>query len=78
VTPNRDVIDSKADEIATAKLAVDGEIEHRQIAFAALDLKSDTNGPHFFWPKGTLLANEATFVPCGVRSVVGVDFGGHS
>jgi hypothetical protein len=75
VTADGDVIDSKADEIAAAKLAVDGEVEHRQIAFAAPDLKSDTNGPHFFRPKGTLLANETTFVPCGVRSIVGINSG---
>src|SRR6516162_9456571 len=36
-----DVINSKADEIAPPKLAVDGEVEHRQIAFVALDLKPD-------------------------------------
>jgi hypothetical protein len=32
--PSRDVVDPKTDEIATARLAVDGEIEQRQIAFA--------------------------------------------
>ena len=72
------VIDSKADEIAAAQLAVDGEVEQRQIAFAALDLKSDTNGPDLFRPKGTLLTNETAFVPRSARrSVVHLDFGGH-
>jgi hypothetical protein len=72
------VIDPKADEIAAAQLAIDSEVEHRKIAFAALYLKSDTNGPDFFRPKGALLANEAAFVPCGARrSGVGLDFGGH-
>jgi hypothetical protein len=39
MTAYSDVVEPKADEIATAKLAVDGEVEHRQIAFAVLDLK---------------------------------------
>ena len=47
------VIDPNADEIAAAQLAIDGEVEHRQIAFVALNLKSDTNGPDLFRPKGT-------------------------
>ena len=71
------VIDPKADEIATAQLAVDGEVEHRQIAFAALDLKSDTNGPDLFRPNGTLLANQTAFVPRSARRSVDLDFGGH-
>jgi hypothetical protein len=46
------VIDPKADEIATAQLAINGEVEHRQITLATLNLKPDTNGPHLFRPKG--------------------------
>ena len=40
-----DVVDPKANEIAAAQLAIDGEIEQRQIALALLHLKPDTNGP---------------------------------
>jgi hypothetical protein len=71
------VIDPEADEVAAAQFAVNGEVEHRQITLAALHLKPDTNGPHFFRAKGTFLANEAAFVPWGARCVVGLDFGGH-
>jgi hypothetical protein len=39
-----DIVDPKADEIARTQLAVDGEVEHRQITFAVLDLKSNANG----------------------------------
>jgi hypothetical protein len=70
VTANGDVIDSKADEIATAKLAVDGEVEYRQIAFAALDLKSDTNGPELFWSERALLSDKTALVP----RRAGIDF----
>jgi len=78
VSAGGDVIDPKADEIAAAQLAVDSEVEHRQIAFAVLDLKSDANGPDLFGPKRTLLANETAFVPCDARrSDVCLDFRGH-
>ena len=48
------VIDPEPDEIAAAKLAINGEVEHRQIAFAfaALHLKADTDGPDLLRPKG--------------------------
>jgi hypothetical protein len=75
VSAGSNLIDPKADEIAAAKLAVDGEVEHRQIAFAVLDLKSDANGPDLFRPEWTLLANETAFVPCNAqRSAVCLDF----
>jgi hypothetical protein len=76
-TAGGDVVDPKADEVAAAKLAVDGEVEHRQIAFAALHLKSNTNGPNLFRPQKTLLANEMALVPCNAGSAVCFDFGGH-
>jgi hypothetical protein len=37
------VIDPNANEIAAAQLAVDGEVEHRQIAIAALNLDEATS-----------------------------------
>jgi hypothetical protein len=69
LTTCRDVVDPKANEIATAKLAVDGEIEHRQIAFAVLDLKPDTNGPGLFRPQGTLLSVKTAFVPWRTQGI---------
>jgi hypothetical protein len=54
VTAYGDVIDLKADEIATAKLAVDRKVDPSQIAFAVLDLGSDTNGPDLFRSQGRL------------------------
>jgi hypothetical protein len=52
VSADCDVIDPKADEIAAPKLAVDGEVEHGQIAFVVLDLKSDANGQTSFGRRG--------------------------
>jgi hypothetical protein len=54
VTTCADVIDPKADKVAAPELAVDVEVEQREIACAVLDLKSDTNGPDLFRPQGTL------------------------
>ncbi|HKN29584.1 MAG TPA: hypothetical protein VJY34_17545, partial [Roseiarcus sp.] len=57
---------------------VDGEVEHRQIAFAAFNLKSDTNGPDLFRPKRALLANETALVPRRSRMIAfRSNFGGH-
>jgi hypothetical protein len=52
VSAGGDVIDPNADEIAAAQLAVDGEVEHRQIAFAVLDLKSDAMAQTSFGWRG--------------------------
>jgi hypothetical protein len=54
LTADGDIVDLKADEIASAQLAVDGEVEHRQITFALLDLKSDANGQTSFGRSGRL------------------------
>jgi hypothetical protein len=78
LTAYGDVIDSNADEIAAAKLAVDGKVEHRQIAFGLLDLKSDTNGPDLFWSQRPLLSNKTGLVPGGARIAFRLDFSGHS
>jgi MHS family shikimate/dehydroshikimate transporter-like MFS transporter len=53
-------------------------IQHRQIAFVALDLKSDANGPDLFRPQGTLLADETALVPRRARMIaLRLDFSGH-
>lgn len=69
VTTYADVIDPKADKVAAPELAVDGEVEQREIACAVLDLKSDTNGPDLLRPQGTLLADETALVPRRTRMI---------
>ncbi len=63
MTAHGDVTDQQADEIAATKLAVDGEVEYRQMAFVSLDLKWDTNGPDLFRPQKTLLSDKTALVP---------------
>jgi hypothetical protein len=58
-----DVLDPKRDDIAAPQLAVDCEIEHRQIARPAAHLQSGTDRPNMFWPQRRLLADELALVP---------------
>src|SRR4051812_5036828 len=50
--PVRDVAYSKADEIAAAKLAVDSQVEHGQIADCMRVLKVNSDSPESFGFKG--------------------------
>jgi hypothetical protein len=52
-----------ADEVAAPKLAVDGQIEHRKIALAALQLQANTNCPDVLRLQRALLAGHATLGP---------------
>ena len=59
----RHVIDPEGNEVATAQLAVDGEIEKCQVANTALQLQVGSNGPHVAWSQWRLRARELAFVP---------------
>jgi len=47
VTAVHDVTNFQPDQIATAQLAVDCEIEHRQLTGSVLDLQPNPDGPDF-------------------------------
>jgi hypothetical protein len=57
------LIDPHPNEVATSELAVDGQIEHRKIALAVLQLQANTNCPDILRLQRTLLAVQATLVP---------------
>jgi hypothetical protein len=59
----RDVAYSKSDEIATAKLAVDSQVEHRQIADCVLVLKVNSDSPDVLRLQRWFLADELVIVP---------------
>jgi hypothetical protein len=42
-----DVLDLEGDEIAASKFAIDGQIEHRQVARLSLDLQLGPDRPEF-------------------------------
>jgi hypothetical protein len=58
VAVGRDVIDAKRDEIAAPKLAIDCEIEERQIPHAPLQLQLGPYGPDMAYLPWRLWASE--------------------
>src|ERR1700731_4655 len=50
VSVRRNVLDLESDDIATAQLAVDRQIEHRQVALAVCDLELGPDRPDVLWP----------------------------
>jgi len=53
-----DVLHSDCDDIAAPQLAVDCQIEHRQVARPSLHLQSSADRPNMFWPQRGFLADE--------------------
>jgi hypothetical protein len=58
-----DITHPQPDQIASAQLAIDGEVKQRQVAYTALKLRVDSNGPDFVSLQGRLLARNPSFVP---------------
>jgi hypothetical protein len=54
------VVDPEANQVATAQLAVDGEIEQREVATPLFELKPDADCPDV---QRALLANQAPLIP---------------
>ena len=63
VAMRRDVLDFQAHHIATAKLAVDGEIEQRKIAHLALHLQPGPDRPDMLGLQGRFRTNKLALVP---------------
>ena len=57
------VLDLERDDIAAAQLAVDGEIEHRQVAHPPVDLELGADRPNVLRPQRRLRANQLALVP---------------
>ena len=56
VSMGRDVVDLESHDIAPAQLAVDGEIEHRQVSGSSLDLQLGPDRPN-------MLRSQRAFAP---------------
>jgi hypothetical protein len=63
IAMGRDVLDFQAHDIATAKLAVDGEIEQSEVADLVLHLQSGADRPDVLGLQGRFRANKLTFIP---------------
>jgi hypothetical protein len=57
------IFDADRDNVTAAELAVDREVEERQIAFAVFHLKPGPNGPNLAGPERWLRTNELPLVP---------------
>ena len=62
VAVGRHVIDAQRDQIAAAQLAVDGEVEQRQVAGTPLQLQLRPDGPHVAGPQRRLGTGELALV----------------
>ena len=51
VSMGRDVVDLERDDITASQLAVDGEIEHRQVSSTSFDLEFGPDRPDMLWPQ---------------------------
>jgi hypothetical protein len=63
ITIRCNVLDLESDDIAASQLAVDGQIEHRQITRSLLDLELGPDRPDVFLPQGRLGPYQLSFVP---------------
>lgn len=57
------ISDLHFDQIATAKLAVDGQIEQHEIAMVLGQFQSNSDRPDMLWLQRAFLTDDATFVP---------------
>src|SRR5260370_11746648 len=58
-----DILDQDGDDVTAAKLAVDRQIEHREVANSAFDLELRPDRPDVFWSERWLCPCQLAFVP---------------
>jgi len=63
ISPRSNILDADADDIAASELAIDRQIEQRQITRSPCELELCSNCSHVFRPQRRLGANEITFAP---------------
>jgi len=63
VAVGRHIVDAQSEEITAPQLAVDGRIEHRQVARALLKLQLGAYRPNMSWPQRRLWTREFALTP---------------
>jgi hypothetical protein len=69
-----DIADTQADEIAAAKLAVDGQVEHSKITDGMRVLKVDADGPDVLRLQRGLLADTEPSTALGPSTLLLIEF----
>jgi len=59
----RDIFDPEAHDVATTQLAVDSQVEHREVARPALDLELGPDRPHVLRAERRLRSDQLPLVP---------------
>ena len=75
LVPVADVSDLQADEVAAAKLAVDPQVEQRELAHPIFHLKSNSERPDVLELERSLLTDDLALVPWLAMNCVG--YGSH-
>ena len=63
LTGRKDIGNLQLNEVAAAQLAVDRQIEQREVPDAFRDLEANPNGPDVFRQERAFLADDAVLVP---------------
>jgi hypothetical protein len=63
VSGSKDIPDPKGDKIATAQLAIYGQVEQSEVARVARHLDSHPDGPNMLWAERELLPDDAPLIP---------------
>jgi len=63
ITMWRDVFDFQGNYITAAKLAVDCDVEKRQVAHTMIQLQSGTYRPNMLWLQRRFLSKQFPFIP---------------
>jgi hypothetical protein len=71
VAVRSDVIDLDGDDIAAAQLAVDRQVEHREVTCSSLDVEPRSDRPNVLRPERGLCADQLALVPGNTRRLRG-------
>jgi hypothetical protein len=63
IAMRRDILDSKAHQVSATQLAIDREIEERQVSRAPCELQSSSNGPDVLRLQRWFRSDELALVP---------------
>src|SRR5882757_6509361 len=63
VAAGGDILDPDGDDVTATKLAIDRQVEHREVTNSAFDLELRPDRPDVFWSQRRLCPCQPAFVP---------------